>query len=464
LRKARWAYLLEENQNFRRWYNNLAMGSEVTAKERARVLYRFVVKKEMTVDSLVEMGKGNVRDVEDMLMDFVAELHGEGKSPGYIENYLKSVKSWLQFNGIPLVRKIRIGNRGATPTLDDERVPLPDELLQVLGYAGVRGRCSIALMSLSGLRPEVLGNVGGSDGLELRDLPDLRVEGGRVSFLRVPMMVRVRACLSKAKKKYFTFLGAEGCDYLKAYLEQRMAEGEVLDARSAVIAVKRGHESRGFRNEDRVGEMHIATKTVTKEIRDAMRPRFMWRPYVLRSYFATRLLVAESNGKMTHSFRQFHMGHSGDMLARYTVNKGALPDELIESMRSSFANSEEYLSTRKVSGEDPEMTTIKTMVESGVLDISKPNVRAYLISKLGIEDMEVEVARMKEAGVDDDEAVYAVIVGRLGLTMSDVTSSRVKNSTKIVGEDELPDYLSDGWKIDTPLPSGSIVIKKFTYY
>jgi hypothetical protein len=104
------------------------------------------------------------------------------------------------------------------------------------------------------------------------------------------------------------------------------------------------------------------------------------------------------------------------------------------------------------------------MVDSGVLDIYKPNVRAYLISKLGIEDVDVEVAMMKEAGLEEKEAVTALIIGKLGLTMSNITSRRVKNTTKIVSENELPEYLTDGWKIDTPLPSGNIVIKKFTYY
>jgi hypothetical protein len=175
--------------------------------------------------------------------------------------------------------------------------------------------------------------------------------------------------------------------------------------------------------------------------------------------------VAESNGKMTHSYRQFHMGHSGDMLARYTVNKGKLPEELIEDMRKSFARSEEYLTLRKNSGEDPEMTTIKTMVESGVLDIYKPNVRAYLISKLGIEDANQRAAMMmSDAGLKEDEAMATVIIGRLGLTMSDINSVKVKNTTKIVSEKELSEYISEGWKIDTPLPSGNIVIKKFTYY
>lgn len=466
MRKSRWAYLLEENDDFRRWYNNLAMGSEVTAKERARVLYRFVVKQGLTVDDLVEMGKRDVREVEDMLMDFVKKLHDEGKSPGYVENYLKSVKSWLEFNGVRLVRRIKIRNRGATPTLDDERVPTQDELLQVLGYADVRGRCSISFMSLSGLRPEVLGNVDGSDGLEVRDLPEMVVEGDEVHFRKVPTMVVVRRELSKTNKKYFTFMGAEGCEYLRAYLEQRIAGGEELDGGSAIIAVKRGYDDTGFRGRQGRGSKHISTKTVSKEIRDAMRPRFKWRPYVLRAYFATQLLIAENHGKTSHAIRQFIMGHSGDMLSRYTTNKGRLPEELIEDMRRSYANSEEYLSTRKTRGEDPELMTLKTMVESGVLELHKPNIRAYLISKLGIEDLEIKVARMRETGLDEDESETIVIVGELGIDpmrLEALRSSRVKNTRKTITEDQLDEYLEDGWDIYSTLPSGSIVVRKVTY-
>ncbi len=434
LRKARWAYLLEENQNFRRWYNNLAMGSKVTAKERARMLYRFVVKQGMTVDGLVEMGVGNVRDVEDMLMDFVAELHGEGKSPGYIENYLKAVKSWLQFNGVPLVRKIKIGNRGATPTLDDERVPTPDELLQVLGYAGVRGRCSIALMSLSGVRPEVLGNVDGSDGLELRDFPEMVVEGGRVSFLSVPMIFRVRASLSKAKHKYFTFMGGEGCDYLKAYLEQRMARGEVLEGSSAVIAVKRGHESRGFRNGDRVGGLHVATKTVTKEIRDAMRPRFMWRPYVLRAYFDTMMMLSESKGLVLRDYRAFWMGHKGDIEARYTVNKGLLPDAVLEDMRRRFKDSEEYLTTRKARDEE---------------DVRKKQflLTAEMLFPDKLEEIRNILGRYKVFAEATDE-------------IQELIRPNNREARTVSSEEEMVELVSQGWDLVRELNGSKFLLKR----
>jgi len=466
LRVARWAYLLEENPDFRRWYDNLARGSMGTAKNTAKVLYRFLRHHDMTPESLTDMAKRDVREVEDLLMDFVSELHGEGKAPGYIDNYLKAVKSWLKFNGVNLVRRIKVGNRNETPTIEDERVPTNEELLQILSYAGERGRCSISLIALAGLRPKTLGDMTGMDGLEVRDLPEMVIEGGTVQFTRIPTMVSVRKSLSKAKHKYFTFLGSEGCEYIKAYLEKRLAMGEELSQNSAIIAVKVGHEETGFRKESETTSKHIVTKTVTKEIREAMRPRFKWRPYVLRAYFDTRLLVAENHGKISHAYRQFFMGHVGDIEAKYTTNKGRLPDTLIEDMRRRFTDSEEYLTTRKASGEDPEMTTIRTMVESGVLDIHKPNVRAYLLQKLGIEDMEMKVARMRETGLEEDEAEATVIAGELGLdpmSLESLRSRRVKNTKKIVSEDELEGYLEEGWDIYSTLPSGSVVVRKVTY-
>jgi len=40
-RVARWAKILEQDEDFRRWYRNLASGSGITAGERARVPNRF---------------------------------------------------------------------------------------------------------------------------------------------------------------------------------------------------------------------------------------------------------------------------------------------------------------------------------------------------------------------------------------------------------------------------------------
>jgi hypothetical protein len=303
----------------------------------------------------------------------------------------------------------------------------------------------------------------GEDGLKVKDFPEMKVSGNNVEFSAIPTKVAVRSELSKARNKYLTFLPSEGCEYLKADLEKRLATGELFSPLTAIISVKKGYEKMGLATGNR-SSGHITTKTVTKEIRNAMRPRFKWRPYVLRAYFDTQLLVAENHGKISHAYRQFFMGHKGDMEARYTTNKGRLPPAVIEDMRQSFLKCEEYLSTRPVSREeDPELTAIRTMVESHVLDLSKPNVRQYLIKKLGIQDMDVRVAKIREQGVDEEEANARVIFGELGVKPMQIETSKPKNNgdpKKIVAEDELEAYLADGWNVQFVLPSGKILVQR----
>ena len=70
------------------------------------------------------------------------------------------------------------------------------------------------LIAFADLRPHTLGNHDGSDGLTLRDLPELEIEQGKVVFGKMPTMIIVRSNLSKTQQKYFTFLSEEGCTYL----------------------------------------------------------------------------------------------------------------------------------------------------------------------------------------------------------------------------------------------------------
>lgn len=201
----------------------------------------------------------------------------------------------------------------------------------------------MSLVGKAGLRPEVLGNHNSTDGLMIKDLPDL-VINGLATFTSKPSRIVVRKTLSKTHHEYFTFLTNFGAKRLLAYLNDRLISGESLLPESPVIVPFSKYVRFSGENE---GKKFVETITIRKDIQNAMRPRFSWRPYVLRSFFDTQLLIAESRGKIAHDFRVFFMGHKGSMEAKYTTNKGILPDLLIDEMREAFSRSEEFLDLEK---------------------------------------------------------------------------------------------------------------------
>jgi len=74
-------------------------------------------------------------------------------------------------------------------------------------------------------------------------------------------------------------------------------------------------------------------RKITHFIRQRMRKAGVYkRPYVLRAYAETQLIIAESKGKIFHPYLQFIAGHKGDIEARYSVNKGIPLPDMIEDV------------------------------------------------------------------------------------------------------------------------------------
>ena len=328
------------NQDIRRWYDNLARSSLVTAEVRLRKLGRFCENNKITPTELVELGLKNPRTIADLLEDTITTMEKNGNAPQYIKAIITSVKSWLEHYDIEVRRNLRISNPDATPTLADERVPDATEITELFDRASLRSGAIMSLIAKAGLRPEVVGNFDASDGLMVKDLPELEIIGGTARFGKVPAKIVVRKTLSKARHNYFTFITESGTKKLVAYLNQRISEGEVLDSESPLIAPLSKYYTFRGKNE---GKKFLSTARIEADVRKAMRPRFKWRPYVLRAFFDTQLLIAESRGKIAHDFRVFFMGHKGSIEAKYTTNKSILTVELENEMRESFKRSEELL-------------------------------------------------------------------------------------------------------------------------
>ncbi|MGH2613402.1 MAG: hypothetical protein ACRDFB_10205 [Rhabdochlamydiaceae bacterium] len=340
------------NPDLKRWYDNIARGSPLTADMRLRRISYFCEINKMAPMQLAELAIKDLRAVTDLIQDHITWMEGQSKSPGYIESTVTAVKSWLRHFDVEIKRRIRINESESTPTLEHERVPNESEISEIFNRASLRTAIEMSLIAKAGLRPQVLGNHDGTDGLEIKDMPDIVIEDGKAMCVSIPPRITVRRTLSKARHQYFTFLTENGTRKLLAYLNERLAMGENLGPDSAVIAPDASYKVYRGKN---AGKKFLPTKRISKDIRQAFRPRFRWRPYVLRAFFDTQLLMAESRGKMVHDFRVFFMGHKGSMESRYTTNKGVLPNALVKEMKSAFKRSQEFLDLEMKTDEQLEM-------------------------------------------------------------------------------------------------------------
>ncbi len=343
---------LLEDPDVRRWHDNLRRSSTLTCSVRLRRLNLFCDRVGVTPRQLIKAGQDDPMRAENILLDHVSWMEEKKYAPGYIMGMVIAIKSWLEYNHIEIRRKIKIKNADVPISIENERIPDAGQLRKMLDAAPPRGRAIISMMAFAGVRPQVMGLADRSDGLMLSDLPDLVLDGPDTRFSRTPAMVVVRPQLSKTRKRYFTFLAEEGCQYVLGYLRERMAHGERLKPDSPLVTVAFGYRLKGWRKLDEGGGRFLVTNAISQDIRPTIWSVLKVRPYALRAYFDSQLLIAESHGCMTHSYRQFFMGHKGDMEARYTTNKGRLTEQMTEDMRRAFEQSQTFLSTDGISGSE----------------------------------------------------------------------------------------------------------------
>ncbi len=421
-RGSRFTKLLKDKE-VRRWYENNARGSVVTADVYLRRLGNFCEVHNLTPKKFAAKSE---KEIYGTLLDYVSKLEKDGKSGSYISSIMKALKSWLMHNDKEVKKKIKIQGAESTPTLRDERVPTPLELKSIFMSGDKKTRVACVLVAHSGLRLQSIGTYLGDNGLRIGDLPELRIEGDAVEFDEIPTVVVVKPELSKAGHKYITFLSEEGCDYLKEYLEERMRNGEKLSKRSSILKPKTA------------AKQFISTTNIGDTIRHAIRKAgFSWRPYVLRSYFDTQLMLSESKGQVLRDYRSFWMGHKGDIEHTYTTNKGRLPPHIIDDMRESYERSQQYLQTKML--EHPKEEDLKRMF------------RAELLRMGGCSDEEIESKHLLELSEEEFRVVLQdrLLGGR----------PNNSNSQRVISVKEIEKYIEDGWEFVTELPNDKIVVK-----
>jgi hypothetical protein len=438
---SKYEYLLED-RNVKIWHDNLRAKSTITAEVYLRTLGLYCGLNNTTPSQILLDSKKKSFDNDFTL--FVRELESKGKKGSYIVRFKKVLRSWLKFNDKIINFKVNIKNVDQNPTTMNERVPTKEELSTVIRKASSRGRVSIALMAFSGLRPESLGNNEGNDGLRLSDFEGIRISDEGIEFEDIPAKLIVRLTISKAKHQYFTFVSEEGVNLIKEYFAERIADrkdrygkkrrGERVDPNTPLLGFD------VFLRGQHKGNEFLRTQLVTRDIKRALDASGLkMRPYVLRSYFATALDIAESKGLISHPWRMFFMGHKGDIESRYSTNKGRLPPEMIEEMRTDYLRCSTFFETEVRDRSESEF-------ERKVQDF-----RRMMLVLAGYTNEEIDNGNFLT--LDDPELLRII---------DEKKQNSINNGhrQKVIPRNELKHYIEDlGWEYVKELSKKEAIVK-----
>ncbi|GIU71161.1 MAG: hypothetical protein KatS3mg003_0640 [Candidatus Nitrosocaldaceae archaeon] len=312
---------------------------------------------------LVELANKDAREIKHMIIDHLNLMDEQGYARGYQESMLKVIKSWLRFNDISIDIPFKYGD---TRLAKIQKLPDEDDYTDIINRADLRARAIIALISKSGIRPQVIGNADGTDGLRLKDIPDIAIINGKAICKQYPCMIKVRVELSKNRRPYITFLSKQGVKYLLTYLNDRIRNNEVLIDDSPVIAWDNKHRY-GYPKHRKTRLLN--TRGVSKVVREAIKG-YNIRPYDLRHWFATRLEIAVAKGKISSSVKEALMGHISGIEHHYTYAKYNLAEPLINELRDAYARAEEFLDL-EVSNKDKEEEELKNKAHSIIEQLGK---------------------------------------------------------------------------------------------
>lgn len=416
---------IEQYPEVKKWYLDLKRGS-ITTADASIPNFRIACQRMQTDPrSLLKMSP---KLIQDKLETLVSKMEKK-LAPKYLALMVHNVKSFCANHDKKLDRKIKIKDSDEPTSLKNERVPTSSELDQIIAAGSKKSKVAVALMAYSGLRPEVLGYNDASDGLVLGDMPELVIGDKGPYFKEIPARVVVRKNLSKARRQYFSFMNQKACELILEYLKRRFTEGEKLSQTSPLILSQdKGTE----------GTLFVTTKAIGLMVKRAiLRAGFTWRPYVLRAYFDTQLLIAENNGLISRDFRVFFMGHKGDMEARYTTAKRTLPDHLLKAMTDGYKRACEYLVAEKSTASQDE---ILAMMRQQYLEMA--GYSSEEITKVG------DLSKQTSAQIQD--LVDLKSKERLGLHNG--------NSQQVVPFNEVKGYILKGWRFIEKLSDSEAII------
>jgi integrase len=406
-RRLEWAYSFETSKNWLTAIKVDKTGSEYTQKLYAKGLYEYCKRLGKTPDQLIEERKKQIKsedkqtqhEAEEELREFCAWLEKEkGIKKSTIANHYHSViKSFYAHHYYPL--KLRIP-KYVSREIQPHTV---EEIKKMLSMVDVRERAMILALKDSGMSRE--------------DFVTLNYGDVREEFEAGKEFMHLRVVRQKEAIEYDTFLGKNAVQQLKAYLKLREQRREKLTKGSPLFTTERAYG-----------------KPITPENLSVIFDRISKQtgitssPHRLRKFFETHMgLTAPS------MLVKYWMGHSLGVEKSYFIPP-------VEKQREKYVEAYkeiDVLETARLSELEmrkkvildnlrlmPNMTESKLKVFESQLQQTKTE-----------KELDIMLARLKKQQGQEQE-----------------------DCSRIVTEQQLPEYLAKHWHVVCTLPSGKIVV------
>ncbi len=316
--------------------------------------------------------KWSVEEAEDRLIAWKNQLVEEGKAGSSIKVAFTVVKQWFRTNRIRV--DVPCKNVSTTRTYLDY-LPSREDVHRLLDTTKLHHRVIIALIAFSGLRPV--------------DVASLRYEHIKKSFEAGDEVLTIKKKHSKTQRWYPTFLGHQGTQYLRSYIQERKDRGETIkDSSPIIVKVERDRDTKKITYH--AVTVHAVTAAVRRAIERTIgkhpagdRQR-LFRPYGLRKYFRRTV------GQLGESVAEFLMGHKRGLESLSATYSGLrdLDPQAIDELKQQYIQILPELETTSVS-------ILKAQLEE------KEQKEQALISELGrmkgdITDMQDFLEQLKE--------------------------------------------------------------------
>ncbi|MEM1547385.1 MAG: site-specific integrase [Candidatus Methanomethylicia archaeon] len=342
--------------------------------------------------------------VDEVYKSWITYLSSTGLAPKTVSVWSSALRKFFDSNNIEVKRRVRI----KTFVINESALPSRDDLRRILNKCSLRTKTAILILASSGLR--------------VGELLNLKI--GDIDLESNPAMIMVKALKTKERKSRVTFMSDEAREILREYIEERRRR-EMISDDSPVIACSDG-SSMTLQN------LNFLLRNAFKTFSRKNGKYYSLHPHVLRKWFKTQLIASGVPGPIADRL----CGHSRYLAEEYELYT-------VDQLRKWYLKAM------------PNLTLMSKPLDNENIrkQIALEAIRRFA-EAFGIDPLKIRIEREKELNRE------LTVDEEIQLITNMMKKMREGSDPKIVKEDELEKYLTNGWDVQTILPSGRILIRR----